>query len=154
MSVGVPLSPGVTPLPAVAALVGRQLAVAIGANQPQIVAPIIRRIAIDVVHDERQGRTKPHVGSCADRAATGLSAGQVLPNVVIAATVDPRFAGFQPALCARSASRRCLACVAAEHLLTTLQKWRTATAALSHVDTLWGATDNRLEPIRGASYRD
>ena len=68
----VPLSPVVATAAAIPRLIGRQLAVTVGTNAPQILTTIIARVSINVVDDQRQGDTIPLVREATDRAATAL----------------------------------------------------------------------------------
>jgi hypothetical protein len=82
MAVGVPLSPVVATATAIPRLVRRQLAVTVGANEPQILTMIIACVSIDVVDDQRQGGAVPPVLDAADRTATALLLIEVIPDVV------------------------------------------------------------------------
>lgn len=77
------------PLAAVAALVRGQLRVAVRADGPEILPPVVRRASVDVVEDEGERQVEPDAGSAADRAASRLFGGEVVPNVVPLVTIDP-----------------------------------------------------------------
>ena len=72
LTVRVPLSPVVATAATIPRLIGRQLAVTVGTNEPQILTTMIACVSIYVVDDQRQVDTIPLVPEAADRAATAL----------------------------------------------------------------------------------
>ena len=57
LTVGVSLSAVVAPLATVPTLVRRQLRVAVRTDEPQILPSIVRRVSVDVVDHECEGRS-------------------------------------------------------------------------------------------------
>lgn len=122
LTVGVTPPAGTTAIAAIAALVGRQLGVAVRADESQILSTIVGRISVDMVQDEDERRALPHARSAADCAAARLSLGKKRANVVSATAVDPCLTGFEPEFCSGITPGQRLAGGAAINLLTALGK--------------------------------
>ncbi|CPW45773.1 Uncharacterised protein [Mycobacteroides abscessus] len=120
LPVGVAPPTGTAAIAAIAALVGRQLRVAVRADESQIVAAIVGRVAVDMVQDENERGALPAARAATDRATVRLSLGKEDANVVSATTVDPGRTGFKPQLNACVSPGQRLASVTAVDLLAAL----------------------------------
>jgi hypothetical protein len=125
----------------VAVLECRQLRVAIRADHPQVVAAVVRRVAIDVIEDEDQG--SPHPLGCVltSSAPVLLGVQQVEPDVVQWIGTDAPLTGQQPPRGVRAALMCALTLIAAVDLFPALGQHRFASETCPHVVTLWIATD-------------
>lgn len=100
LTVGIAPPAGTAAIATIAALVGRQLRVAVWADESQIVAAIVGRVSVDMVQDENEQGALPAARAATDRATVRLSLGKKGANVVPATTVDPGLTGFKPPLSA------------------------------------------------------
>ena len=115
----VPLSPVVATAAAIPRLVGRQLAVTVGTDEPQILTTIIASVSINVVDDQRQGHAVPLVLDATDRTATALLLIEIIPDVVALVRHATTDSGLKPPLQEQASAVRLLTCIAAEHFLPT-----------------------------------
>ncbi|SIG26648.1 Uncharacterised protein [Mycobacteroides abscessus subsp. abscessus] len=120
LTVGIAPPAGTASIATIAALVGRQLRVAVRADEPQIVAAIVGRVSVDMVQNENERGALPTARAATDRATVRLSLGKEGSNVVPATTVDPGLTGFKPQLSAYVSPGQRLAGVTAVNLLAAL----------------------------------
>lgn len=72
------------------------MGVAVGADQPKVLAAVVRGIAVDVVEHEHERLVVPLLGDAADRAAAVLLTQEVSPDVVTPVAPNDDFARTQP----------------------------------------------------------
>ena len=99
---------------AVATLVGRELGVAIGADQPEVLARVVGRVAVDMVKHQCQRGAVPLAGNAAEGAPTLLLGQQMQADVVVAATPGKHDPSGQPGSDALLTLESALETVAAE----------------------------------------
>ena len=133
-----PLPAPSTTASSVAALVRRQLGVAVGAEQPQVLSAVVAGVAVDVIKHEVERQVVPDRRHTAQRTKPLLVGEDVVP------LRGPRVHGpsvAQPVGNPLLTLGRALAGVAAVLPQPTARKDRTTSRTLEHVPTLDRATD-------------
>ncbi len=141
LPVGIPRAPPGTPTTGVAGLVGGKLRVAVRADESEILAAVVLRVAVDMVQDEDEWQTVPLRGHRADGAATPLVVAEVPADVVGRLGVDERDTGLEPGGDVELSLSLPLAGVAAVHPTPAAREHRTAASALEHISTVGRGTD-------------
>lgn len=98
LPVGVSLTPRVSTVAPVPALVRRQLGVAVRTDEPQVLPSIVSGIAINVVKDEREWAPAPFAPNTAYRASAALGVGQVITEIMPLVAAYSGFTCMQPPL--------------------------------------------------------
>ncbi|SHS49483.1 Uncharacterised protein [Mycobacteroides abscessus subsp. abscessus] len=119
LTVGIAPPAGTASIATVAALVGRQLRVAVRADEPQIVAAIVGRVSVDMVQNENERGALPTARAATNRATVRLSLGKEKPNEVALLAAHASLTGLQPQSDTGVASGCCLTSIAAKYLLAS-----------------------------------
>jgi hypothetical protein len=122
LSINVPLTAPRSAVSTIPGLEGRQLRVAVRADEPEVLTTIVRRITVDVVKDKCQGNAHPHAERLTDGTSPALLGHHVESNVVSSVPGDPSgLAGLEPFIDLALSVLVALACVAAIDLLMSLR---------------------------------
>ena len=117
-------------VPAVLALEGRQLRIAVRADHAQVLARVVGGVAVDVVEDEDQAHTHPVGRRTTDGAASALILKDVLlDEVATTSTHGSDFAGLEPPARVLGSLHGALTSIAAELLLMRSDEFYTAAFA-------------------------